>query len=231
MSRNQQYDVAILGAGIGGTLLAAILAKHGVRVLLIEQGTHPRFTIGESTIPETTILLRLLARLYDVPEIAHLCNFQNVRTHITSGCGVKRNFSFIYHRAGEPQRPQETTQFPTWSPPFGPDVHYFRQDVDAYMYAVALSYVAVGRQQTQITEIDIGASGVRLVTKDKEEFSAKYVVDAGGIKAPVADMKKLREIPCPLKTHSRSTFTHMIGVTPYDECGPQRKDHGMPSPF
>src|SRR5882724_11894699 len=110
---DRDFDIAILGTGIGGTLLGAILARHGVKVVLFEQGSHPRFAIGESTIPETTILLRLIARRYEVPEIAHLCNFQQVRTHVSSACGVKRNFSFCYHRSGEHHRPEETTQFPT----------------------------------------------------------------------------------------------------------------------
>lgn len=231
METNRSFDVAILGAGVGGALLAAILSRQGARVLLIEQGTHPRFAIGESTIPETTFLLRLLARRYDVPEIAHLSNFQNIRNRVSSGCGVKRNFSFIYHRAGEAPRPRETTQFPTWAPPFGPDVHFFRQDIDAYMFAVALSYGAVARQQTQVTDIAIDSTGVRLATRTNEEFFAKYVIDAGGMKAPIAEMKKLRETPCPLETRSRSMFTHMIGVSPYDRCGPARAEHGMPSPF
>ena len=45
------FDVAILGTGIGGTSLGAILAKNGLRVLLLEQTVHPRFAIGESTVP------------------------------------------------------------------------------------------------------------------------------------------------------------------------------------
>lgn len=228
---DRNFDVAILGTGIGGTLLGAILARHGVKVVLFEQGSHPRFAIGESTIPETTILLRLIARRYGVPEIAHLCNFQQVRTHVSSGCGVKRNFSFCYHRSGEHHRPEETTQFPTWAPPYGPDVHYFRQDVDAYMLAVAISYGAVSRQQTKIEEISIDGSGVRLCTNIGEEYRAKFVIDAGGIQAPIARMLNLRETPCSLKTNSRSIFTHMVGVIPYDQCGPPRSKHNMPSPL
>lgn len=231
MTTSDRFDVAILGAGIGGTLLAAILARQGMKVVLLEQGVHPRFTIGESTIPETTILLRLLARRYDVPEIAHLCNFQSVRNHITSNCGVKRNFSFVYHRAGEAQRPREATQFPTWSPPFGPDVHFFRQDVDAYLFAVAISYGAVARQQTRLERLEIDAQGVTLVAAGADVLRARYVVDAGGIKAPVAEMMDLRETPCPLKTHSRSLFTHMLGVKLYDKCGPGRAEHGLPIPL
>jgi tetracycline 7-halogenase / FADH2 O2-dependent halogenase len=228
---NEKYDVAILGTGIGGTIVGAALARGGARVLMVEQGTHPRFTIGESTIPETTIMFRVLAQRYQVPEFAYLANYQNVRTFVSSNCGVKRNFSFAYHRPDEPHRGEETTQFPTWAPPFGPDVHFFRQDVDAFMLATAIRYGAVVRQQVSISDISIDSSGVRLVSDKGEEFSARFVVDAGGMQAPVARKLKLRNEASSMKTNSRSIFTHMTGVRPYDEVSPSRKAHGMPSPL
>ena len=48
--RTDRYHVAILGAGIAGSMLAAVLARNGVRVLLVDAATHPRFAVGESTI-------------------------------------------------------------------------------------------------------------------------------------------------------------------------------------
>lgn len=225
------YDVAILGTGIGGTLLGAILAANGQDVLLVEQGTHPRFTIGESTIPETTVLLRLMAKRYGVPEIAHLCTFNSVRSHVSTACGVKRNFSFHYHRPGQPNDPVEINQFLTWATPFGPDIHYFRQDTDAYMLTVAAGYGATVLQQTQVKEIKFDDSGVDIETAAGERFRTRYAVDAGGMKAPVAQMFGLRDEPCPLKTRSRTIYTHMVGVAPYDHCAPPRSVHGFPSPF
>src|ERR1044071_1627517 len=205
---NRKYDVAILGTGIGGTLMGAALARNGARVLLLEQGSHPRFTIGESTIPETTIMFRLRGQRYNVREFASLSNFQNVRTYVSSSCGVKRYFSFAYPRPDEPHRGEETTQFPTWAPPFGPDVHFFRQDVDAFMLATAIRYGAEVRQQISIADVSIDSSGVRLVSNKGEEFSARFVVDAGGMQAPIAHKLKLRNEACPMKTSSRSIFTH-----------------------
>src|SRR4030095_3254491 len=225
------YDVAILGTGIGGTLLGAILARSGMQVLLVEHGVHPRFVIGESTIPETTIMLRLMARRYRVPEIFHLSNFNSVRAHVSTACGVKRNFSFVYHHEGQQDRPEESTQFPTWTPPFGPDVHYFRQDVDAYMLSIAVSYGATALQQTAVTDVDFASDTVRLGTSDGRLLRARFVFDAGGMRALLPLKLHLREDPCSMRTHSRALYTHMVGVTPLDACGPPRSRHRLPSPL
>jgi FADH2 O2-dependent halogenase len=69
------------------------------------------------------------------------------------------------------------------------------------------------------------------VSDKGEEFFARFVVDAGGMQAPVASKLKLRTDACPMTTNSRSIFTHMTGVRPYDEVSPGRREHGMPSPL
>ncbi|MER5941041.1 tryptophan 7-halogenase [Streptomyces sp. NPDC001928] len=224
------FDVAIVGGGIGGTMLAAILARHGVRVLLLEGSGHPRFAIGESTVPETTFGLRVLARRYDVPEIEHLATNGALRRHVSSNCGVKRNFSFVYHRESEPTRAEECTQYPTWGPPLGPDSHYLRQDVDAYMFHVAVSYGATAHTHTVVDDVKFDEDGVTLVTREKGTFQASYVVDAGGMRALLPERLGLRQEP-PYRTRSRTIFTHMVNVRPFDTVAPPREQHGMPSPF
>lgn len=230
-SRRDDFDVAILGTGIGGTILGAILARNGARVLLVERGSHPRFAIGESTVPETTFLLRMLGERYGVPEITYLSTHNRLRARVSSGCGVKRNFTFVYHRPGQVCNPHEITQFPTWAPPFGPDVHYFRQDVDAYMLGIAVRYGAEVSQETNIKEIDFSDAPVRLVTDRGRVFRARYVVDAGGMNAPLARQFSLREEPCSMATRSRTLYTHMVGVEPFDRVGPDRRSHALPSPL
>jgi tetracycline 7-halogenase / FADH2 O2-dependent halogenase len=224
------FDVAILGTGLTGTILGAILARNGVRTLLIEQAVHPRFAIGESTVPETTFQFRILAARYGVPEIGHLSTFNRVRRNIGTTCGVKRNFSFVFHRPDEPQRAKESAQLPTLSPPMGPDVHLFRQDVDGYMLSVAASYGATIRQRTDVTDIAFHDHGVKLRTRDGATLEAEFVVDAGGINAPVAKALGLRHEVPQQQTHSRSIFTHMHGVLPFDACMKGR-EHGLPSPL
>lgn len=226
-----RYDVMILGSGIAGTLLATILARHGVRTVLVEKGSHPRFAVGESTVPETTFLFEVLAQRYDVPELGHIRSFHAIRRHVSSACGIKRCFSYAYHREGELHRGVESTQFPTWGPPFGPDVHLFRQDVDAYLLAIAVRYGAAVRQQVDLASIDLDEGGVRVVTNRGETITADFVVDAAGHASPLARKLALREIPCSMKTRSRTIFTHMVNVPPYESRGPDPREHGLPYAF
>ncbi len=47
----QQFDVAVIGGGPGGSSTATALARRGRRVLLLERDRFPRFHIGESQLP------------------------------------------------------------------------------------------------------------------------------------------------------------------------------------
>src|SRR3954463_10586910 len=50
-------EVAIVGSGFAGSLLARVLAVLGYEVVLLERGAHPRFAIGESTTPLANLSL------------------------------------------------------------------------------------------------------------------------------------------------------------------------------
>lgn len=222
------FDVAILGSGIAGSMMAAILARHGKKVLMVDQGEHPRFALGESTVPHTSMMMRIIADRYDVPEIKHCADFNNIQKHVTRSCGIKRNFGFVYHREGRPQIPREATQSIIAEYPHGPESHLFRQDIDAYLHNIAIRYGAVSLQKTKVEGIDIDGGGVRLGTTAGEELRARFLIDAAGYRSPLAERFGLREKPTRLKTHSRSLFTHMVAVRPYDECVEPRGAHGMP---
>ena len=46
-------EVLIIGAGPSGALAAALLCRRGLRVLLLEREQFPRFSIGESLLPQS----------------------------------------------------------------------------------------------------------------------------------------------------------------------------------
>lgn len=227
-SAPERYDVAILGAGIAGSMLATVLARNGVRTLLVDAGLHPRFAVGESTIPYTSALVRVISARYDVPEVAALATYRDIRDKVSRNCGWKKNFGFVYHRPERAQNPAEANQL-VLPVALQTETHLFRQDVDAYMYNVALKYGADARTGMKITDLDIdGGTGVVLHSESGEEFHAEYLVDASGFRSPLADRLSLREEPTRARTHSRSLFTHMTGVKPYDET-PSGGLHGQPS--
>jgi len=232
MTTKTDYDVIILGTGIGGGLLGSVLARHGVRVLMIDSSKHPRFAVGEATTPDTSFRLKILSAKYDVPEIANLGSFHRLRDNVSPACGVKRSFSFLYQREGLEQNPKETHQYPTLAAPFGPDCHFFRQDTDAYLLSVAVEYGAETKQETRITDFEITADQVSVTTHKGRQFTAQYLVDAAGFRSPVADKLGLRGNPEEFfKTNSRSIFTHMVGVKMYDMVGAARKEYELKYPL
>jgi tetracycline 7-halogenase / FADH2 O2-dependent halogenase len=231
MVAKPQYDVMILGSGLGGAMLAAILAKGGLSVLLLEAEIHPRFTIGEATTPDTNFRLKLLGVKYDVPEISYLSSFHELRDHVGPSSGAKRAFSFLYHHEGRDQNPLESHQYPTLAPPMGPDCHFFRQDTDAYMMATAARYGAKVRQLTRITEFEIEDEIVKLVSNKGEVFTGSYLVDGTGMKSVLAGRFNLRDDPNSYLTNSRAIFTHMVDVEHYDTVGRPHEEYGLKYPL
>ncbi|MGH2543883.1 MAG: NAD(P)/FAD-dependent oxidoreductase [Ardenticatenaceae bacterium] len=225
--KDNQYDIAILGSGIAGSLIGTILARYGARVLLIDAGTHPRFAVGESTVRHTFRMMKIMGERFDIPEVRHCSSGENIRKYVTSGCGEKRNFGFVYHRPGQEQIPEESTQLRI--PPFleGYEAHLFRQDIDPYLMYAAVRYGAELQLNTKIEDITFDDQCVTLGSTAGETFTASFVVDASGFRSPIAEKFNLRSAPDRLKTHSRSIFTHMIDVEDYDELYPPGT-YGMP---
>ncbi len=224
------YDVAILGTGIAGSMLGAILARNGARVILIDSDAHPKFAIGESTIPYTLVALRTIAERYHVPEIKTLATFTNTTKIIGPSFGIKKHFGFLIHHPGQPQNPQETNQFNTPSLLYEAS-HLFRQDSDAYLFYMAARHGCATRQNFRVTEVDFDGTGVTLAGGNGEQYRARYVVDASGFRSPLAQKFGLREDPCRFKHHSRSLWNHMVGVTPTDRLFDHQAQDRPPVPW
>ena len=219
------YDVAIIGSGFSGSSLAAILARHGQRVIVFEAKSHPKFAIGESMILETSEVLRATAALFDVPELAYFSSENYFKLAGTSH-GVKRHFSYLHHTPGLPQDKRHSLQAVIPRQPHGHEMHLFRQDTDAFLTATAVAYGADVLQETPVKEIELDGAGATVVTAKGERYRASYVVDAGGFRSILAERFGLREMN--LQTHSRTIFTHMVNVPCYNDVGASTQEYGIP---
>ena len=220
MSQKAHFDVIIIGSGIAGTTLATILGRQGHDVLLLEKGKHPRFAIGEATLPLGSLLFWTLGQTYDVPELIHLSSVDSIHEHVTKVCGQKRTLGFVHHVAGQEQNLQHMEKTIPPDAPLISESHLYREHVDVYVLEAAKRYGVTYRDQTGVADIAADADGVSVTTDGGETFTGRYLVDAAGYRSPVAQQFGLRDETPKLQVHSRSIFTHVTGLRPYDDVLP-----------
>jgi len=223
-----QVDVVVLGSGIGGSTVAAILARQGLRTAVVDSALHPRFALGESTVGETSFLMRILAARYDVPELGLASTNRGLEAQVSRRCGVKRNFGFVYQREGRGHASGEVTQCNVSDGPFGPEAHLMRADLDQYLFEAAKRYGALAHEGVKVEGVAFDDGGVDVRLSTGQGLRAAYVVDATGRNSVLAKQFGLREEPSRFRTRSRTIFTHMRNVLPYDQVDKETK---QPTPW
>jgi len=234
----QSCDLAIIGSGFAGSLLARILTVLGYDVVLLERGTHPRFAIGESSTPLANLSLERLGARYRLKDCydlaAHgrwLANFPEIRR------GLKRGFTFYRHHPGQPfaNRGLESERLLVAASPDDAisDSHWLRADVDHLFVREAIAAGVDYRDRTEILSAELGSSGVRLSgRREGTEFDlrANFLIDASG---PGGFLARQLSISSGLdRTHTRSSlvFGHfenprlMEEVVPGMPAGPYPED-------
>lgn len=76
MTAMKQYDVIIIGAGPSGSVAGAMLVKQGYSVLILEKQHFPRFSIGESLLPQCMVFLEQAGLEHVLKEHAEQLSFQ-----------------------------------------------------------------------------------------------------------------------------------------------------------
>jgi FADH2 O2-dependent halogenase len=185
---NTDFDIAIVGSGFGGSLLAMIARRLGRSVVLIERGRHPRFAIGESSTPLANLLLEQLALRYDLPNIAPLAKWGTwQKTHPDIACGLKRGFTFYHHTAGQPwtKTPGHTNELLVAASPHDAiaDTHWYRPDFDHFLVRQAQELGVEFLDETSLSGARFSDRGVELDALRGGQplmLRADFVIDASG---------------------------------------------------
>jgi FADH2 O2-dependent halogenase len=211
----RNFDLAIVGAGFGGSLMAMIAHQLGLSVVLLEQGRHPRMVIGESTTPLSNLLLERLSATYDLPRIAPLAKWGSwQRTYPQIACGLKRGFTF-FHEEGEllvAASPHDDIA----------DTHWYRADVDHFLVKEAQRLGVEYRDSARIETLEFDEDGATIIGRAGEEafhLRARLLIDATGPHGFLHRTLRLEQSPLPGLPPTESLYSHFTGVTRTEDAG------------
>jgi FADH2 O2-dependent halogenase len=214
------YDLAIVGSGFGGSLLAMIAHQLGRSVLLLEKGKHPRFAIGESSTPLSNILLEQLSTRYRLPNLTPLSKWGSwQKTNPQVACGLKRGFTFYHHTLGAPSvpDPQHQRQLLVAASPHDAiaDTHWYRADVDHFFVEQAQQIGVPYLDEVNLQGVTESDSGIRVTGhRGNKEFSidAAFLVDATGPRGFLHRALEIPELELPDFPATQALFSHFTGV-------------------
>ncbi|MBV9689568.1 MAG: tryptophan 7-halogenase [Ktedonobacteraceae bacterium] len=166
----QVFDVAIVGGGPSGTTCAALLAKKGHSVLLIEKEKFPRYHIGESTVPGILPVLEELGIVEEMAQHAFV---------------IKRGITLVW---GKDRKPWDVN-FADAGPLTGPYDHAFqvvRSEFDSILLTNARRSGVAVLEETSVVDFLFeqgrccGLKYVQGQNGMQSTVRARFIVDASG---------------------------------------------------
>ena len=232
----RSYEVAIVGSGFAGSLLARVLAVLGYDVVVLERGAHPRFAIGESTTPLANLSLERLAVRYGLADCYDLATHGRWVAQLPDlRRGLKRGFTFYRHHDGErfAERGFDSERLLVAASPEDAlsDTHWLRADVDHHFVQRAAEAGVEYLDRTELTSASFDARGARLTGRrdgDAIEIEVGFVIDASGAGGFLA---RQLAIPSGLeRTHTRSAlvFSHFDDVRLMRDIAPSLPEGPYP---
>lgn len=233
-------DIAVLGSGFGGSLMALVLQQIGLEPIVIDKATHPRFAIGESSTPTANMILSDLAERYDLPRLDPLAKYGPWKqTYPGVGVGRKRGFSYFRHQLGQPFTPDpdhgNELLVAASSDPFLSDAHWLRADVDAFLAGEVEAAGILLLEGTEVTAIERDRRGWQIDAARSEESvrgTADFLIDATGRAEVVLQALDVEQEADPLRTRSRAIFGHFRDVPSWRDWivvhGGRVDDHPYP---
>ncbi|MFY8352277.1 NAD(P)/FAD-dependent oxidoreductase [Pseudoalteromonas sp. SSM20] len=191
----EKVDVVVIGAGPSGAVASSLLNKQGKQVIVLERETFPRFSIGESLLPQCMTYLAEAGLVDSLHEKADALGFQ-----------FKNGAAF--EKSGEHTFFDFTDKFTE-----GPGTTYQvkRADFDKLLADGAAEQGVAIRYQHTVLEVTEHAEYMRLMVIDDSgetyTIEAKFVLDASGFGRV---LPRLLDLEKPSKFPVRSSyFTHV----------------------
>lgn len=195
--RTEQAEILIIGAGPAGAVAAGMLRQQGRQVLMLEKEQFPRFSIGESLLPQSMEYIEAAGMLQAVVE----AGFQ-YKNGAAFTCG-DRNTQFDFREK--------------FSEGWSTTYQVQRADFDKVLADCAEKAGAEIRYRHEVISIDVEGERPSVVARgpDGQEYrvEAGFLLDASGFARILPRLLKL-ESPSGFPTRG-AFFTHVKdGIAP-----------------
>jgi len=189
----QSADVVIIGAGPSGSVAGALLKRKGYKVVILEKQTFPRFSIGESLLPQCMEFVEQ-AGMLEAVQAEPAFQFKN-----GAAFRLADNYSFFDFRE-------------KFSPGHGTTFQVQRGTFDKILADSAAGQGVSIHYQHEIRTIENSDESVTVhgVDADGNEFSvtARFLLDASGFGRVLPRLLDL-EAPSGFPVR-QSLFTHVV---------------------
>lgn len=176
------YDAIVVGGGPAGSISSLVMARKGLRVLVLDRTHHPRFRLGESFMPRVLSALRELGLEQRMAEVPHV-----VKLGAEFGFAHDDINTMYWFGSGFPVG--ETDAFNLERAPF-----------DAMLFKAATEAGVEASTDEEVKKIDRLEDGDVAVTTDKSRtYRGRYLLDATGPATLVGRQLGLRKVSPGLK--------------------------------
>jgi flavin-dependent dehydrogenase len=197
----ESTEILIVGAGPAGSVAAALLRQQGREVLVIEREQFPRFSIGESLLPQSMAFLEQAGMLRAVVEAGF--QFKNGAAFMHDGRYTDFDFRDKH------------------SPGWGTTYQVQRAQFDHILAQEAERFGAQIRYQHEVLRVDLERAKPLVTVKGPDgveyQVEAGFILDASGFGRILPRLLKL-ETPSNFPVRG-AIFTHIEDGIP--SCNPQ----------